>query len=144
MAHGVEVVVCHHLRFAARAAGKVHQHRVVILVDEGRTLEFRRLPPFLPPVAESFFVAQCDILFHRRALWHGQLDLTDNIIVVGADDGLHRCTRVSIDVVVLGQHVCCGDDDGANLTQREHDDPPLIVTLQNEHYGVVLADAQCL
>ena len=34
------------------------------------------------------------------------------------------------------------DDDGADLAEGEHHHPPLIAAFQDEHHGVVLADAQ--
>ena len=83
-----------------------------------------------------------DILLHHRALRHSGLNLTHHIGIVHTDDCLYRCTGVAIDDVFLRQHVGCGNDDSANLMQGEHDDPPFIATLQNEHHGVVLANAQ--
>ena len=132
----------YHLRLTAGSTGEVHNHGIVIVIDEGWLLEFRRLLPLGLPVVETFFVAQCDILLHRWTLWHGQLNLTDDVVIVSTDDGFHRGASVTIDVVVLGQHVCSGNDNGANLTQCQHNNPPLIMTLQNKHHGVVLADAQ--
>ena len=77
----------HHLWLAAGAAGEVHNHCVVVLVDEGRTYKLGGQLPLLFPVVEALFIAQCDVLLHRRALRHGQFDLTDDIVIVGTDDG---------------------------------------------------------
>ena len=46
MAHGVEVVVSHHLRLTAGTRGEVHNHGVLVVIDEGWTLELRCLLPF--------------------------------------------------------------------------------------------------
>ena len=43
---------------------------------------------------------------------------------------------------MLGQHVRGRNHDGPDLAQRQHDHPPLIAAFQNQHHGVVLADAQ--
>ena len=90
----------------------------------------------------SSLLSNHDHRLDRRTLGHGGLYLTDHIFIVDTDDGLHRGTGVAIHDVVLGQHVGGGDDDGTNLVQGQHDHPPLVAALQDQHDGVVLADAQ--
>ena len=87
-------------------------------------------------------VGDGNILLHRGTLGHRQLYLADHVGVVDADDGLHRGTGVAVYDVFLRQHVGSRNHDGANLAQGEHYHPPLVAALQNEHHGVVLADAE--
>ena len=101
VAHGVEVVVRHHLRLAAGARSEVHQHCVIVLVDKGRTLELRSLLPFFFPVAESFHLTQGNVLLHGGAFGYGQLDLSCDIVIVGTNNGFHRCPCVAVDDVML-------------------------------------------
>ena len=46
VSHGVEVVVGHHLRLTAGTRRKVHQHGILVAVDEGGLDELRCLQPF--------------------------------------------------------------------------------------------------
>ena len=89
-------------------------------------------------------VGNGDILLDGRALCLGSLYLADDVGVVYAYDGLDRGTGVTVNDVVLGQHVGGRNDNGTNLAQRQHDYPPLVATFQDEHDRVVLADAQRL
>ena len=45
---------------------------------------------------------------------------------------------------MLRQHVGSRNDHGSQLVQGQHDNPPLVATLQDEHHGVALADAKRL
>ena len=94
-------------------------------------------------VVETFgnIVADGYVLLHRRTLVLGQHNLAGHVGIIHADDGFHRGPRVAVHDVVLGQHVCSGNHDGAQLVQGQHHHPPLVAALQDEHYGVVLADA---
>ena len=141
MAHRIEIVVSHHLRLAAGTRCKVHQHSIIVLIDECRAHKFWGLLPFLFPVMETIFITQSNILLHGRTLRHGQLDLSDDIIIFCTDDGLNRGTSVTIHDIMLSQHVGSGNNDGSYLTECQHDNPPFIMTFQNQHYRVVLADA---
>ena len=85
-------------------------------------------------------VGDSDILFHRRTLGHCQFNLFCDVSIIHTDDSLDGSTCVAIDNVVLGQHVGGRNDDGTNLTQGQHDNPPLVATLQNQHHRVALAD----
>ena len=72
MPHGIEIIVSHHLGLATGTTGKVHQHRVVIVVHEGRTHELGCLLPLALPVVESLrdglaMIRDGDILLHGRA-----------------------------------------------------------------------------
>ncbi len=89
-------------------------------------------------------VAHDDDAFQRGTLVDGQAYLLADVGIVHADDGLHAGPRIPIDNVLLRQHVGGGDDNSANLAQRQHHYPPLVAALQDEHHGVVLADAQRL
>ena len=149
MAHGIEIVVCHHLWLTAGTRGEVHQHRVVVVVDESGTHEFRSLLPFCLPVMESFWdglavIGDGNILFYRGTLWHCQLYLTDHIGIVHTDDSFHRGTGIAIDDIMLCQHMGSRNHDGTDLTEGQHDDPPLIASLQDQHHRIVLANAKCL
>ena len=73
MAHGVEIIVGHHLRLATGTAGEVHQHRVIVGVHEGGLHELRGLLPLTLPVVESLgdgfaVIGDGDILLHRGTL----------------------------------------------------------------------------
>ena len=147
VSHGIEVVVGHHLRLTARAAGEVHQHGVLIVVHVLRTYELRGLLPLALPVVEALrdglaMIGHSNQSIHRRTFRHGQLDLLRHIGIIHTDNGLDRGTGVTIDDIFLGQHVGGRNHDGTDLAQGEHDDPPLIAALQDEHHGVVLADAK--
>ena len=131
----------HHLRFTTGTRGEVHQHGVIVLIDKGRTYKLRSLLPLCLPIMEAFFLAKCDILLDGGTLGHSQLDLTDDIIVLSTDDSLDAGTRIAIYDVVLGQHVGSRNYDGTNLTKSQHDNPPLIMTLQNQHHRVILTNA---
>ena len=135
VAHSIEVVVGHHLRLTAGARSKIHQHRVVVFVDEGRTLELRRLLPLLLPdvpfrIFRTFrFFRHFYQHLQRGALWCGGFYLTCHIGVVNADDGLYGGSGVAVDDVLLREHVGGGDDDGTDFAQGQHNDPPLVAAL---------------
>ena len=93
---------------------------------------------------ETFHFACCHQHADAGTLGHGQAYLLGYVGVVDADDGLDRGAGVAIDNVVLGEHVGGGDDHGPQLVQGQHDDPPLIASLEDEHHRVALADAQRL
>ena len=155
VAHGVEIVVGNHLWLPARAARKVHEHGVTVVVNEGGPLEPGCLAPLRGPVVPgqgaglrllcavaAVGAAHLDEYLQRGALVDGGLYLADDIVVIGADNGLDRCARVAVDDVVLREHVCGGNGHGAYLAQCEHAEPPLVVSLQDEHDRVVLPYAQ--
>ena len=87
-------------------------------------------------------VGDGNVLLDGGALSLGSLYLADDVGVIYADDGLHRCPGISIYDIMLCQHVGCRNDDGTDFVECQHDDPPLVASLQNQHHGVVLADAQ--
>ncbi len=147
MAQGIKVVVGDHLRLAAGAAGEIHQHGILVGIDKRRTDKAGRLAPLSLPVVEPLgyglaVVGHRDECLHRGTLRHGLPHLLSHIRVIDTDDGLHTGPRVAVDDVVLGEHVGGRNDYGANLVERQHDDPPLIAPLEDEHDGIVLADAQ--
>ena len=152
VAQGIEEVVGHHLRFAAGAAGEVHQHGVFVAVDECRSTKLVRLLPFLAPIVESFGhglrLLRQRIDGHQhfdgRTFGHGGLHLAGHIFVIDAQDGFHAGPLVSIYDVVLGEHVGRGDGHGPQFVQRQHGQPPLIVAFQDEHHLVAVADTQAL
>ena len=43
---------------------------------------------------------------------------------------------------MFGEHVGGRNHHGTQLMQGQHDHPPLVAALQNEHHRVVFADAQ--
>ena len=145
MSHGIEIVMSHHLRLTTGAAGEVHQHGVVIVVDKGGSDEFRCLSPFFLPVMESFgdgltMIRDGDILFDRRALIFCSLYLTHYISIVHTDNRLDGGTGVAVDDVMFRQHVGGWNRNSPNLTQCEHHYPPLIAAFQNQHDRIVLAN----
>ena len=94
MAHRIEIVVSHHLGLSAGAAGEVHQHRVVVGVDEGGSLKLRGLLPFRLPVVETLrdglaVIGNRNILLHCRTLRHSSLNLTYHVGIIHTDDGLY-------------------------------------------------------
>ena len=118
--HGIQIVVCHHLRLATGTAGKIHQHRIVIGVHKSGLHKFRSLLPLRLPVMESFrdglaVIGNRDILLHRRTLVLSSLNLANHVGIVHTDDGLHGSTRVAIYNVVLGQHVGSRNHDGTDF-----------------------------
>ena len=149
MAHGIQIVVGYHLGLTAGTRGKVHQHGVVVGIHESGAHELRCLLPLALPVVESLrnglaMIGDSDVLLHGGAFRHGGLNLAHHIWVVHTDNGLHRGTGIAIYDVMLCQHVGGRNYDGAYLAEGEHHDPPFIAALQNQHHGVVFADAQCL
>ena len=146
MTHGIEIVVCNHLRLAAGTRGEVHQHRIVIRIHKSGFHELRCLFPFTLPVVESLrnrfaMIRDGDILLYGGTLRHGGLNLAHHIGVVHTDDGFYTCTGIAVYNVMLCQHVGGGNHDGTDLAEGKHHHPPLIATLQDQHHGVVLADA---
>ncbi len=79
---------------------------------------------------------------NRRTLGQGSLNLADHIGIVDTDDGLDARTRVTVNNVVLGQHVGCRYHYGTQLVQGQHHHPPFVAAFQNEHHGVALANAE--
>ena len=153
VSHGIEIVVGHHLRLSRGAAGEIHQHGVAVGVHKGGALEFRGLLPFLLPVVPAAgnlglvfrqAVADGHEFLHRRTFGHGGLHLTHHVVVVNADNGLDAGPGVSVNNVVLGQHVGGRNHHRTNLMQGQHYHPPFVAPLQDEHHGVVLADADAL
>ena len=143
--HRIEVVVGHHLRFAAGAAGEVHDHRVLVIIDEGGTHEGGSLDNLCLVITEAFgnglaMVGDGDVLCHRGTLVLSRLYLADYVGVIHTDDGLDARTCIPIDNVVLGEHVGGWNDDCANLAEGQHHNPPLIAALEYQHHGVTLAD----
>ena len=107
MAHGVEVIVGHHLGFARGSAGEVHQHRIVVAVHEGGLHELRCLLPLTLPVVEALrdglaMICYGDILLHCRTILHRSLNLAHHIGIVYTDDSFHRGAGVTIDDIFLG------------------------------------------
>ena len=45
---------------------------------------------------------------------------------------------------MLGEHVGGRNHDGTNLTKGQHHNPPLVATLQDQHHGIALANAERL
>ena len=152
MSQGIEEVVGHHLGLATRAAGEVHQHRVVVVVDETGTMELRSLRPLVVEVVESLghglrglrHAVDGNKHLHRRTLGQRALNLSGHVLVVAADDGLHRGALIAIGNILRGEHVGGGNGNGAQLVQGKHREPPLIVTLQDEHHLVAMTDAELL
>ena len=147
VSHSVEVVVCYHLRLTRGTAGEIHQHGILIVVDVLWTYEFRSLLPFALPVAESFrngfpVIGDGNQRIHRRTLGHSQFDLLCHVWIIHTDNRLDAGSGIAIYDIMLSQHVGSRNDDGSDLTECQHDDPPLVSALQDEHHGVVLADAQ--
>ena len=147
MAHRIEIVVGNHLRLARGTAGEVHQHRVLIVVHVLRTDELRRLLPLRLPVVESLrdgfaMIRDRNQRVHCRTIRHCSLDLTYHVWIIHTDDGFDRSAGIAIYDIFLCEHVGGGNHDGANLTQGQHHHPPLVAALQDEHHGVVLADAE--
>ena len=94
VSHRIQIVVSHHLRFTTGSTGEVHQHGVVVLIDESRTYKLRSLLPFTLPVAEPFgdgFAMICygDVLLNRGTIGHSQLDLFCDVSIIYTDDSLH-------------------------------------------------------
>ena len=61
--------------------------------------------------------------------------------VGSADDCLHAGSVEAVDEVMLAELVCGRDGYGADLVKRNHGGPELVVTLEDQHDLVPLADA---
>ena len=146
MSHGIEEVVSHHLRFATRSTGEVHQHCVVVVVLIRRTHEGGSIVPLLVPVVETIGLLGTDAHknLERGAIGLRACHLLHYIILAGADDGFHAGAVVAIYYVVGGEHVGCGNCNGTDLVQCKHRQPELIATLEYQHHHVALAYAQLL
>ncbi len=119
MSHGVEIVVRHHLGFATGTRGEIHQHCVIVGIDEGGPYKWWNLLPLFQVVVETLghMVANGHQCFDGRTLGHGGLHLAHHIGIVDADNSLDTGSRVTVHDVVFGQHVGSRNDDGTNLTQ---------------------------
>ena len=117
MSHGIKEVVSHHLRFATRSAGEVHQHGVVVVVLFRRTHEGRSVVPLLVPIVETIGLLGTDAHknLERGAIGLRACHLLHYIFLAGTDDGLHAGSVVAIYYVVCGEHVGCGNCNGSNL-----------------------------
>ena len=73
----IEIVVRHHLGFAAGATGKIHQHGVAVVVDMGWSHKGGCLVPLLVPVVKCLVVAVAHRHQHLYAgtFGHGSLYL---------------------------------------------------------------------
>ena len=146
MTKGIEMVMSHHLRLARGSRCEVHQQGVLVRVYMFWANERSAFVPFLHPVVESLRDVRTDANqeLHGRTLRHRLLYLFYHIVVATADDGFHASRIVAVDDVVLGEHVGGRDGYGTELVKSEHGEPPLVVTLQDEHHLVIVTDAQAL
>ena len=143
MSQCIEIVVCHHLGFAAGAAGEIHEHGIVVVVLFGAH-KGGRIHPFLMPVVETLSLARTNA--HQRlesgTLGLGTDHLLHNILFAGADDGLHAGAVVAVYDIVCCEHVCGGNGHSPYLVQCEHGEPELIASLENEHHHIAAANAE--
>ena len=146
MTEGIEVIVCHHLWLASGSRCEVHQQGILIRVYMFWANKRSTFVPFLHPVVETFrdIRTDTDQSLDSRTLWHCLINLLYHVIIAAADNRLHACCIVAVNDVVLGKHVGGRDGYGAQLVETEHGEPPLIVTLQNEHHLIIVTDAETL
>ena len=146
MTECIEVIVCHHFWLACGSRCEVHQQGIFVRVYMLRTNKRSTFVPFLHPVVETFrdIRTDTDQGLDGRTLWHSLINLLYHVIIAAADDSLHACCIVAVNDVVLGKHVGSRDGNGAQLVETEHGKPPLIVTLQNQHYLIIVTDAETL
>ena len=146
MTEGIEVIVCHHLWLACGSRCEVHQQGIFVRVYMFRSNERSAFVPFLHPVVETFRDIWTDTnqCLDSRTLWHCLVNLLYHVIIAAADDCLHACRIVAVNDVVLGKHVGGRDGYCAQFVETEHGEPPLIVTLQNQHHLIIVTDTETL
>ena len=144
MSEGVEEVVSHHLRLSAGAAGEIHQHGVAVAVDVLWSDERRYVLPFGVPVVETGWHIGTHAYesLHGRALRHGFAHLREHIFLAHAYYRLHSGAGVAVYYVVLRQHVRSRYCHCSELVEREHGEPPLIPSFENEHHHVAVSYPQ--
>ena len=143
VAERVEVAVACDLRVAGRARREEHNHGILALSAVLRAIEVRAV--------ERVFVVKCspplagavdrDLDLDRRARQSCDVCLLCGVARHGAEDRLDACGLETIFKVMREKLVRRGDRDRAELMQREHRDPELIVAAKNEHDAVALLDA---
>ncbi len=63
-------------------------------------------------------------------------------LLSGRDDGLDRRGIAAVDDILLGKQVGGGDHHGSEFVEREHREPEFIASLEDQHHGVALSDAE--
>ena len=134
----------HHFGLAARAAGEVHQHYVVVGVDVFWAHKLRCLGPLLVPVVEVLrhLGANAHEYLYARALWHGLGNLLQYVVLADAYYGFDVGPGVAVYNVVLGKHVRGRNGHCTYLVEGQHRNPEFIASFEYEHHHVALAYAQ--
>lgn len=85
-----------------------------------------------------------NLKLERLAARSGEVDLMSDVAVSGTDDSLDSGGVEAVLEVVLDQQVCRRNDDRAELMQCDYCIPEVVVTLEDYHDAVALADAERL
>ena len=142
----IKKIVGNHLGFAARTAGEVHQHDVVVVVNlTGAHKGGRLLHARLPTMETLGHVGtNADECLYRRAFGHRAPYLRKDIIFAHTNNGLNTGAVVAINNVVRGEHVGGRDGHSTNFAQGQHGNPPFVLAFKDEHHHVAAANAQRL
>ena len=146
VAQGVEEIVDHHLRFARRSGGEVHERGVVVRVHEGGADKGRSVLDALLEIVESgrHLWPYADQRPKRGRIGQGVRDVAKDLRFTGADDRLYVGRIGAIDDVLLRQQMGGRDGHGADLMQRNDGVPELIAPLEDQHHFVPAAYAERL
>ena len=146
VAERVEEIMDHHLRFARRTGGEVHERCVVVRVHACGADKGRGVLDALLEVVESgrHLRAYADQRLERGGVGQGVRDVAKDLRFTGADDRLYVGRIGAIDDVLLRQQMGGRDGHGAELMQRNDGVPELVAPLEDQHHFVAAAYAERL
>ena len=135
--------MCCNAGISGSSGGEEHKHRVVTarsifvaIVMGAEALHFD-----VEVVPTVLFAADKD-LEQSGKLCCSLFRLDRNVTVCGADDCFYACGFISVCEIVFNELIGCGDGDRTDLVKGKHAEPELVMTLEHEHYGVALLDAE--
>ena len=128
---------------AGGAGCEQHQHGIVTAGGVLRAVEVgAESLHFHIEIVPAVLLAAHQYLDHTGEFLCCLLRLGGNVAVCGADDGLHTGGLIAVGEIVLHQLIGGRDGDGADLVERQHAEPELVMPLQDQHNGVALPDTQ--
>ena len=142
----IGVVVNHHFRFSARAAGEVHEHVVVhasVGVAVHKRCGFPHAVIEIQPTL-AHFGTDADPMLHGRTVGQRLVYMIHDIFIAAADDSFDSGLLASVNDVLGGEQEGGGNGDGSDFVQGEHRCPELMTALEDEHHHVAFSDAEAL
>jgi len=146
MSKGIKKIVCHHLGFATRSTGKIHQHGVVVGIYISWTHKGSGIFHSCLPRMKTLWHIWTDAnkRFYRRTVGHCALHLLEYIFFAHTNNGFNTSTIVAINNVVGGEHVCCWNGNSTQFAKCQHGNPPFVLTFKDEHHHVATTNTQLL